>query len=73
MSHCSGYQRRPGAQVDTIFGGDCRHGFIVTAPCINADSPNRPMCCLVDVPKHWQSALDDGGKPRQREASTFKG
>lgn len=70
MSACSGYRRKPGQTVDTVWG-DCMHGFVVTPACINESiaARLRPMCCMTDIPKHWHSVLDDSGKPRQRKSA----
>lgn len=68
MSHCSGFRRKPGQTVDTVHGY-CVHGFLVTVPCINESVAKRssPMCCMIDIPKHWRSLLDDSGKPGRNE------
>lgn len=69
MSACSGYRRKPGQTVDTLYG-ECVHGFLVTSPCINARIAERsvPMCCMTDIPRHWFTLLDDSGKPAQKSS-----
>ncbi len=64
---CSGYRRKPGQTADTVHG-ECTHGFLVTGPCVNDKLADLvvPMCCMADIPKHWQSLLDDSGKPKQK-------
>lgn len=66
---CSGYRRKPGQNINTLMG-ECVHGFLVTAPCINdrVAERSRPMCCMIDIPKHWQTLLDESGKPIQKTA-----